>query len=92
MPDRKPVSRVIEFKSVPQREDFDPNTPQPPTPQGHRAGIRPAVVAMERKFYHVIKQVEETGDPRIVARRFGVRVADVNRLVALRLRDARRAA
>lgn len=87
-----PKKGIIEIKSAPSSVELTDPDPQGPATQGNRAGIRPAVVAMEREFHRVIRQVEETASPLVVARRYGVPVREVNRLVAIRLRDARRAA
>ena len=65
--------------------DPPPNTPVP-------GGARPAVVRLERNRPMVLRQLEETEDARIVARRHGVKVADVVRLAAKQLKAFRKAA
>lgn len=66
--------------------------PQLPDPTPITAGIRPAVRILERKAPLVMRQLEDTEDARIVARRHGVRTADVIRVIARELRAMRKAA
>jgi len=78
---------VLEFPSAVNTPspDPDPTTPLP-------GGVRPAVVRLERNLPMVLRQLEETEDARIVARRHGVKVADVVRLAAKQLKAFRKAA
>jgi plasmid stabilization system protein ParE len=66
--------------------------PQRPDPTPNAAGASPAVRILETKPWLVMRQLEETEDARVVARRHGVKVSDVVRVVARELRAMRKAA
>lgn len=91
---RKPVlvSIVRTSKVLRMPNPVNGDGPQRPDPTPITAGVRPSVRLLETKAPLVMRQLEETEDARVVARRHGVGVRDVVRVVARHLREMRRAA
>lgn len=91
---RKPVvfSIVRNTKVLRMPSPVNGEGPQLPDPTPVNAGVRPAVRLLEMKPWLVMRQLEETEDARVVARRHGVGVRDVVRVVARQLKAMRRAA
>lgn len=86
------VSMVCSNKVLRMPKSVNGTDPQPPEPTPISAGMRPAVRILEGKGPLVMRQLDETEDARVIARRHGVTVADVVRIIARQVREMRRAA
>ncbi|MDP9112440.1 MAG: hypothetical protein M3O20_02025 [Acidobacteriota bacterium] len=90
---RKPVVSMVRSTNLLRMpKSVNGLDPQPPDPTPITAGVRPAVRLLEMKAPLVMRQLEETEDARVVARRHGVKAADVVRVAMRQLKAMRRAA